>query len=293
MKKKKLYFLTILFFACLSAAVFAEDAVDWIGSYSSGEMEGQDQNGQPKEGNVYYYWQLESLKRAVSPRYIRFVDIENYPNRNKLLTRGILFTYNGLMVDETGVCGNFTSWRCVPMKKNKFGIFYTVILPELKNRNKEDNPHYEYKFQVDGLFEFDPENQNKKEDGEGSYISEYILEQKDIEKQISAMVLENVPGEEFDFRTVDFKIYLPDAETVTLVGDFNNLNPEHDYMKKDRNGIFTVRKKLKTGEYLYNYIVDGKTMLDTYNPESRQKGNTEEISSFIDVPDRAAPMEKL
>jgi hypothetical protein len=74
------------------------------------------------------------------------------------------------------------------MKRNKYGIYYIVIEPKLQTPEYEDDPVYEYKFRVNGLLTFDPENQDRMEDGSGSYISRFILPGKDTNRQIHTIV---------------------------------------------------------------------------------------------------------
>ena len=181
---RKYYLLFILFLSFFGFSIIGQDTVDWIGSYSSKELEGTDEK--VTNNKIYFYWQIASLKRAIPPRYIKMIDIDAYAKRGQFLNSGILFTYNGLKNSEVSICGNFSSWRCIPMTKNKFGIFHALIPTNFKNRKEEPILSYEYKFKVDNLFDFDIENSNRHSDGAGSYYSEYILETVDFEKQISA-----------------------------------------------------------------------------------------------------------
>ncbi|MCC6275309.1 MAG: carbohydrate-binding module 48 [Leptospiraceae bacterium] len=290
MKNKKYFSIIFLSGILLSVGLFGQNAIEWIGSYSSEEI------ADPKKGKdtdkLYYYWQLESLKKGISPRYIRLLDAEKYPQTGKFLDRGILFTYEGIRTEEVEICGNFSAYRCLPMKKNKFGVFYRIIQPEFREKKRNPANKYLYKFKADGLFELDPENQNRTEEEDGSLLSEYILEKKDIENQATAIITENEIHDEPDFRIVEFRVYKPEATMVSLVGSFNHWNPELDYMKKDRDGIFTFQKKLKPGEYLYSYIVDGEKTLDLYNPETRIRFDTKEISSYLNVAERDKPYER-
>lgn len=128
------------------------------------------------------------------------------------------------------------------MKRNQYGIYYTVIEPTQITDTYEEDPVYEYKFRVNGLLTYDPENFDKLEDGSGSYYSRFVLEGKDTDRQTKTMVLEDSANEERDLRTVKFQIYLPDAEVVRVVGNFNDWNPENDFLKKDRKGVFTLEK---------------------------------------------------
>ena len=289
MQKRKIYILLALFF--ISVGIFGQEALDWVGGFSSQELEMQEEVEDQEK--VYYLWQLESLKKNISPRYIRYLDVESYLETNKLLKRGILFSYNGLRDESVELCGNFNHWECLPMKRNKFGIYYTVIEPTLINEHYEDESIYEYKFRVNGLLTYDTENQERIEDGSGSYISRYILNKKDTNRQISSIVLDDSNNEEFDLRTVRFQIYLPNAEVVSLVGDFNDWNPENDFLKKDRNGVFILEKKLLPKDaYHYQFIIDGEMSLDTYNPLTNVKSDTNEPVSTIEVPSRLFALEK-
>jgi hypothetical protein len=110
MQKRKLYILSLLFF--LSAGILGQDAIDWVGGFSSQELEMQDEV--EDQDKVYYLWQLESLKKNISPRYIRYLDVESYLSTSKLLNRGILFSYNGLREDHVEICGNFNHWSVFP-----------------------------------------------------------------------------------------------------------------------------------------------------------------------------------
>jgi Glycogen recognition site of AMP-activated protein kinase len=288
-KNKPFLSRVLLFIVITFGSIFSQETVDWIHSYSSQELTGRRQQKLDEE-KIYYYWQMESLKKAVSPRYIRLIDIEFYKRDYKFLNRGILFTYNGLKNSEVELCGNFSAWKCIPMNRNRYGIFYTLVPTDFSNRAEEPNTSYEYKFKVDGLFDFDPENSNRYEDGEGSFFSEYILENTDIEKQVAVRILEDELKRDLDFKTVEFRIYKPEAVTIALVGEFNGWNPEHDYLQKDKNGLFVLRKKLKPGEYLYNFIVDGQKILDLYNSETRLRAETDELSSYVKVEDATSGM---
>lgn len=59
---------------------------------------------------------------------------------------------------------------------------------------------------------------------------------------------------------VDFKIakdVLENAETVKIVGDFNDWNTQTEPMKKFKNGAFTQTLRLnKDNEYQFRYLVN-------------------------------------
>ncbi|OGR57145.1 MAG: hypothetical protein A3I11_01990 [Elusimicrobia bacterium RIFCSPLOWO2_02_FULL_39_32] len=60
------------------------------------------------------------------------------------------------------------------------------------------------------------------------------------------------------------------ATRVTIVGDFNNWSPQ--LMKKNKKNNWIITMKLKPGEYVYNFIVDGKMIRDPFNKRSKNAG---------------------
>ncbi|ASP42340.1 carbohydrate-binding module 48 [Leptospira interrogans] len=273
----------------ISVAIGADDAGNWIGSFSSEDYE--DFLEPVEKEKIYYYWQMEKLKRAVAPRYIRYIDSSLTLETGKLLNRGILFTFEGIENEEVSVCGNFSLWRCIPLKKNDHGVFYIVFDPESRDTIREELKILEYKFRVDGLFTHDPSNPDSVEDGDGSLISRLIAISTGPDKLVTTRILEDSPYEELEYRTVEFRIYAPDAEMVTLVGDFNHWDPEEDILKKEKE-VFTLIKKMKPGNYLYNFVQDGKIILDTFNQNTRLREDTGEISSYLIVPERSYALER-
>ncbi|AXR61596.1 carbohydrate-binding protein [Leptospira mayottensis] len=281
--------ILLILLLTISVAIGAdEDAGNWIGSFSSEDYE--DFLEPVEKEKIYYYWQMEKLKKAVAPRYIRYIDSALSLETGKLLNRGILFTFEGIENEEVSICGNFSLWRCVPLKKNSHGVFYIVFDPESRDTIREELKILEYKFRVDGLFTHDPSNPDLAEDGNGSLVSKLVAIPSGPDKFATTRILEDSPYEELEYRTVEFRIYAPDAEMITLVGDFNHWDPEEDVLKKD-NEVFTLIKKMKPGNYLYNFVQDGKIILDTFNQNTRLREDTGEISSYLTVPERSYALE--
>jgi 1,4-alpha-glucan branching enzyme len=63
-------------------------------------------------------------------------------------------------------------------------------------------------------------------------------------------------------RAITFICAAPQAQSVSLVGDFNNWNPAAHPMKQtpDRSWLLTV--ELKHGHHRYAFLVDGALTLD-------------------------------
>ena len=70
------------------------------------------------------------------------------------------------------------------------------------------------------------------------------------------------------------------AETATVVGDFNNWNPTEHEMKKLKNGDFTLTLALPCNrEYSFRYLIDAKRwendwFADKYVPNEFQTENS-------------------
>lgn len=70
-------------------------------------------------------------------------------------------------------------------------------------------------------------------------------------------IFTGIPGIRKDISLVPFTLAAPDAESVSLVGNFNNWDPDAGKMSKV-NGIWEIKLELKKGQvYTYNYIIDG------------------------------------
>jgi len=63
-------------------------------------------------------------------------------------------------------------------------------------------------------------------------------------------------------RAITFICAAPQAQSVSLIGDFNNWNPAAHPMKQtpDRSWLLTV--ELKHGHHRYAFLVDGALTLD-------------------------------
>jgi serine/threonine protein kinase len=66
---------------------------------------------------------------------------------------------------------------------------------------------------------------------------------------------------------VEFSVRAPKASQVYLAGDFNNWDPTATPMKKRPNGDWVAPLQLKSGRYLYKFVVDGTWMFDPDNSD--------------------------
>lgn len=60
----------------------------------------------------------------------------------------------------------------------------------------------------------------------------------------------------------DFFCHAPEAKQVSIVGDFNNWNPNATPMVRQPDGHWMVSVELGHGYHRYVFLVDGEPMLD-------------------------------
>ncbi len=64
---------------------------------------------------------------------------------------------------------------------------------------------------------------------------------------------------------VSFALYAPGKQRVSVVGDFNNWDPEADQMSVTAAGLWWIEKDFEPGRYTYQFAVDdGRLICDPY-----------------------------
>jgi 1,4-alpha-glucan branching enzyme len=69
-------------------------------------------------------------------------------------------------------------------------------------------------------------------------------------------------------KIIRFSLLAVDAKKVSLVGEFNNWNPDLDPMQRNDNGTWTKTKKLSAGDIEYKFWLDGEWMQDPENSKA-------------------------
>ena len=60
----------------------------------------------------------------------------------------------------------------------------------------------------------------------------------------------------------------PEAETVCIVGDFNDWNSEANRMKRLKNGDYTIKLNLEPGrDYEFRYLIDSSQWENDWNAD--------------------------
>ncbi len=81
-----------------------------------------------------------------------------------------------------------------------------------------------------------------------------------------------------NLRAVNFVCHATQAQSVSLVGDFNAWNPSANLMKQmpDRSWLLTL--ELRHGHHRYAFLVDGKLTLDPHAQGITRNDRGERVS---------------
>lgn len=63
-------------------------------------------------------------------------------------------------------------------------------------------------------------------------------------------------------KPVNFICVAPQAQNVFLIGDFNDWDPKAYPMKRQPDGAWLIQIPLNHGHHHYQFLVDGKAILD-------------------------------
>jgi 1,4-alpha-glucan branching enzyme len=73
-------------------------------------------------------------------------------------------------------------------------------------------------------------------------------------------------------KPVNFFCHAPEAESVAVLGDFNEWSSSANPMKRCPDGSWTAQIPLSHGHHQYYFLVDGRKTLD---PRAQGVGRTE------------------
>ncbi|MGA2863329.1 MAG: isoamylase early set domain-containing protein [Verrucomicrobiota bacterium] len=79
-------------------------------------------------------------------------------------------------------------------------------------------------------------------------------------------------------RAVNFICNAPQAQSVSLVGDFNGWDPAAHAMKRMPDRAWLLTLELKHGHHRYAFLVDGKLMLDPHAQGITRNDKGERVS---------------
>ncbi|MDD3404445.1 MAG: X2-like carbohydrate binding domain-containing protein [Hespellia sp.] len=110
-------------------------------------------------------------------------------------------------------------------------------------------------------------------------ITAMILSLAMILSMIPAMSFTSFAEENADTQEVTFTYTNENAQSVYVAGDFNGyVSDAADWeMKKDSQGIWTLTKMIPSGDYDYQFVVDGTWMNDPKNDSDASDSDNKEL----------------
>ncbi len=79
-------------------------------------------------------------------------------------------------------------------------------------------------------------------------------------------------------KPVNFIYMAPDARKVNLIGDFNDWDPAAHPLKRQPDGGWVVQIHLNHGHHHYQFLVDGKAVLDPKAQGIARNEHNEKVS---------------
>lgn len=86
-----------------------------------------------------------------------------------------------------------------------------------------------------------------------------------------------------------FRVYLPQATTVELVGAFSNWRESPIALVREHSGWWSVRLELPPGDHEFSYLVDGSTWLPDYAASGVRRNGFGGWVSQVVVPAQRRP----
>jgi chromosome partitioning protein len=100
----------------------------------------------------------------------------------------------------------------------------------------------------------------------------------ELEEKMQKIVKEELPK----LAEISFSVFAPDAREVYLTGDFNDWKLNDAVRMEQTNGTWTKRLRLKSGQYHYRFVVDGRWTEDPNNPH-KELNPYGELNSLLKV----------
>ncbi|MGM0606875.1 MAG: glycogen-binding domain-containing protein [Candidatus Muiribacteriota bacterium] len=189
---------------------------------------------------------------------------------------GVLFYIENNNYESVSLTATFNDWSDTTHIMEKVDGRWEIFIP-LQTGN------YQYKFVINNTdWILDPDNPSIVKDGnfENSYI-EVVEVEKDEEIKSSE---NDIIKEETNENIIIFSYTNHEAESVSVVGDFNNWQPgKHELSDYDGDGVWTGEFFLDSGRYMYMFVVDEKYWYSDTEAEILKDDGYGGMNSFIEV----------
>ncbi|MFH2070826.1 MAG: glycogen-binding domain-containing protein [Elusimicrobiota bacterium] len=89
------------------------------------------------------------------------------------------------------------------------------------------------------------------------------------------------PPQDLPVRNILFQYRSSRANSVSIIGDFNDWTPEP--LTKTKKNLWEIALKMSPGQYNYNFLVDGQVVLDPNNFKTPADTSRGFKSSVLDI----------
>jgi 1,4-alpha-glucan branching enzyme len=86
---------------------------------------------------------------------------------------------------------------------------------------------------------------------------EKVAAKASVKKESAKKTVIETTAKKVDPKEVVFSIEAPLATTVAVAGSFNDWSATKNKLKKDKNGLWSVKIPLAAGRYEYKFVCDG------------------------------------
>ena len=87
--------------------------------------------------------------------------------------------------------------------------------------------------------------------------TEKVVAKASVKTENAAKAVKETVAKKVDPKEVVFSIEAPLATTVAVAGSFNDWSATKNKLKKDKNGLWSVKIPLAAGRYEYKFVCDG------------------------------------
>ncbi|GEM_PF-4315803 len=175
-------------------------------------------------------------------------------------SNGIIFSYPAAAEKMVYLVGDWNGFNNKAHRMTNYGGIYAFTL-------KLSRGEHRYGFIVNDKRVYDPDNPPDTAKNKRNGISLIVVTTNYFPPPVTMPVIVN--------KSVTFRYYNDDAQTVYVVGSFNHWNTIATPMRRLPDNSFTATVLLDDGEYTYLFFVDGeKYDTDNLNPllvEDKQK----------------------
>ena len=204
--------------------------------------------------SIEKYINLEFIKKESSPRF---------------LAEGILITISDKQARYSYLRTNIDGWKQnYYFKQSLYGIFYIILPYNLKMSQ------IQYKLNIDGYWEIDPNNPDYTEDKYGTLISIINLPKECIYNQ-EMPIIDKIDNKKYK---ISFKYNNPSAKEVNFVTSIDRWCLYSHPMTLNEDGYWEISLSFKKGKYYYYFLVNGKKIPDIENPEKTYLPDLGEVS---------------